>query len=320
MRKLFLELPNAHYKIGDHVIFNRQALTICQEYEAFIEDSLLVQTYLEKVEQEESIFLWMRRSEHTEEKAEADYQRDGTINGVTGIVRINLKHFDQDVRDAARHINNLLENYGDIAHADYDSETALIDSLLVHLKSPSYLPAVMKLGLTKWISNLQELNDKFKQYVEETIQEQFEKPDITAGESRKQTDEALQNITNHIEALIILKGKENFLPFIKKFNELVEHYNNIVHEHYGRLHAQIDISNADVEPPQPMMYTGKPISVIPVVRLHKIVNNVEEIVELVFTQDFTIALKNNVNRGTAIITIQGIGKYKGQFITTFQIN
>jgi hypothetical protein len=295
-------------------------LIVCQNYEAEIEDPRLISLYQQAVEQEEHIFKWMRKSEHTEEKAEADYHRDGTITGVTGIVRVNLKHFDPDIRDAARHIHNLLENYGDVAHANYDAETAAIDSIITHLKSPSYSPAVLKLGLVSWINHLQELNDKFKQYVKETIQEQIAKPEISARESRRQTDEALRNIITRIEALAALNGRTSYLSFAREFNEVVEHYNTLVHEHYGRLHARTDISDADVDPIEPMTYTGKPIFVIPTVRLRKIIDDKEDIIELVFTQDFTIAFKNNIERGTAILTIQGMGKYKGQFITTFSIN
>jgi hypothetical protein len=317
--KRILFTPDSRCTISDHVAFSKLALIICQNHEALLDDIQLFKNYKDAVEQEENIFKWMRKSEHTEEKAEIDHSRDGTYTGVTSIVRVNLKHFDPDIHDAARHVHNLLENYGDVIHANYDAETAAIDSIITHLKSPSYVSAIIKLGLTPWINRLQELNDKFKQYVEETLQEQINKPEISARESRRQTDEALRKIIARIESLANINGKDPYLTFAREFNELVEHYNTLVHEHYGRIHARTDISGVDVDPIISQSYTGKPIFVIPIVRLHKIVDDKEDIIELVFTQDFTIAFKNNIERGTAILVIQGIGKYKGQFVTTFSI-
>jgi hypothetical protein len=49
-------------------------------------------------------------------------------------------------------------------------------------------------------------------------------------------------------------------------------------------------------------------------------NEKEVIVDLVFTKDFSILVKNNIERGMATINIRGIGKYKGQVIATFYID
>jgi hypothetical protein len=55
--------------------------------------------------------------------------------------------------------------------------------------------------------------------------------------------------------------------------------------------------------------------VIPEVSISKDDKNVE----LTFSEDFSVAYKNNVERGTATLIIKGIGKYASEIVTTFNI-
>jgi cell fate (sporulation/competence/biofilm development) regulator YmcA (YheA/YmcA/DUF963 family) len=235
-------------------------------------------------------------------------------------IRAYLRHFDPVISDAANHIYKLLLNYGDVVNASYDAETTAIDSILMRLQSEDYIQDVNLLNLTPWISRLNDFNTQFKQYVEGTSQENIKKPQISAKESRKQTDEALRQITSRIEALATLNNPDKYMPFIQEYNEVVEHYNLLLQEHYGRIHAQIDIDSAYIEPIPPQTFTGKPICVIPELKLtQKTSEGIAQTVDLVFTEDFTVSYKKNINPGTATITIHGIGKYKGEIVTTFNI-
>ncbi|MDR2472417.1 MAG: hypothetical protein LBD53_02475 [Tannerella sp.] len=100
----------------------------------------------------------------------------------------------------------------------------------------------------------------------------------------------------------------------------MKHYNTLVNEHYGRIRARIDISPAIIAPVATQPCTGKPIFVIPEVSLRNVATDgSEKVIELIFSSDFTVGYKNNINPGTATLTIQGIGKYKGEIVTTFNI-
>jgi hypothetical protein len=93
-----------------------------------------------------------------------------------------------------------------------------------------------------------------------------------------------------------------------------------VNEHYGRLHVRTDISPAIIDEIPPQAATGLPVYVIPVLHL-RLTNSdgMEEVTVLNFSVDFTVAYKNNVLPGTATLIAQGIGKYKGEIVTTFNI-
>jgi hypothetical protein len=321
MSTTILRKPYLHqFNIAEHVEYHKLAYPIFYEYQSVIQAPALLTAYHDKVTQEETIYKWIRRSEYTEKKAEADHARDGAYLGLEGIVRANLRSTNIKVRDAATHIDTLLESYGDLTHAGYDSETASIDSIVTRLLSPAYTASVSDLSLSPWVNELQMLNDVFKGYVDDTAQEELDKPTISPRTSRNETDFALRQITDHVTSLINLNGQATFDPLIAEFNRLTNHYNNLVQEHYGRLHAKIDITPALIAPIGLQPFAGKPVYVIPEVSLAVTdQEGVTTIVELVFTEDFTVSYQNNKAPGTAILTIHGIGKYTGDAVLRFNI-
>jgi hypothetical protein len=202
----------------------------------------------------------------------------------------------------------------------YDAETTAIDSILARLFSDGYMPAVELTGILPWANRLQSLNRLFKTFVDDMAQEQLGKPNLSPKAARHETDEALRPITNRVTALIDLNGPEAYIPFADEFNVLVKHYNTLVHEHYGRLHAKTDIAPAVIDAIATQAFTGQPVFVIPTVGLPGTDrDSVGKVVSLVFTRDFTVTYRNNINPGTATLVIHGVGKYKGEVTTTFNI-
>jgi hypothetical protein len=308
------------YGIADHVSFHKIAYGICKKHVLVIGNETLVSEYEIAVEQEDKLFKWMQKSDFTAKKAEADHVRDQTSMGMIQVVRANLRHFDPAVSDAATHVNNLLANYGDFRHAGYDAETAAIDSIVARLKSADYAPAVNLLALFSWVEKLDADNALFKTFAADVSEEKIEHPDITTVVARRETDTDMRKITNRVTALININGPEAYVAFADEFNELVKHYNTLVHEHYGRIHARIDIAPAIIAAIAAQPKTGKPVFVIPTVSLRATTKEgIQENVELVFSVDFSVTYKNNVNTGTATLIISGIGKYKGEVVTTFNI-
>jgi hypothetical protein len=311
---------SSHYNSGEHVRFNRTAYEIFEEGRDVINASELLTEYRLAIEKQETIYKWIRRSEFTEKKAAADSNRDSVLIGMTGVVRSATKHFDPFMQDCAKHVLNVIENFGDLANANYNAETAGIDSLITKLNSKDYIAAVEALGLAPWLVELEKYNNIFKEYANEAIQELVEKPSVRYRDVRVETDRALRKIVKRITSLMDINGPDAYQELVNKYNVHVSLYNNQVNERYGRLHATTDISNAEIETIAVQFYTGKPIYVIPAVKVHKTEkDNTENVIELEFSKDFTVGYKNNLTPGTATLTITGIGKYSGEIITTFNI-
>jgi hypothetical protein len=280
----------------------------------------LLAGYHEKVTQEDTVYKWMRSSEFTEKKAEVDRERDTILSGIMDALHSFSKHFNPSIRDNAKHVLNLVNNYGDLTHAGYDAETAGIDSIVTKLNSADYLAAVHALHLEAWLTELDRLNSLFKEYAADTEEEQVQKPDIGTKAARRETDEAMRKIIVRVTSLIDLNGPDAYVSFVDEFNVHVNHYNTLVHEHYGRLHARTDISSGEIDPIALQSYTGEPVYVIPTVRIRKTEKDgTVSIVKLRFSEDFTVGYKNNVDPGTATLTITGIGRYVGEIVTTFNI-
>jgi hypothetical protein len=307
----------SRFNISDHLEFHSMSFDICVKCSG---SSFGLSDYHNALDQEKLVYKWVRKSEYTAKKAAADQARDQAVRDIEGIVNVSMRHFDPAVRDHALHLHLLLETYGNITKADYDGETAAIDSLLARLQSPAYSPAVEALALTPWVNQLKTQNDLFKTFVDDALQQQEDKPDITPRAARNATDEALRKITDRITSLVVIDGPAQYAAFIESFNTLVNHYNTLVHEHYGRLHARTDIAPAIIDsiPAQP--FTGRPVFVLPNVTLVlKEADGTEKTVVLEFTKDFTVAYEHNVNPGMATLRINGIGKYAGTASTTFDI-
>ena len=316
-----LKKPEVYrYNNGNHLSFHRVSLDICTENAEAIAAPGLLSNYTNALTKENIAYMWIRRSEYTKKKAEADLNRGSTYRSMVGSVRNSLRHFDPAISDAAVHVYNLLENYGNMPRMDYDAETASIDSLTARLLNDDYLSASTTLGIIPWIEKLKADNAIFKTFVDEATEEQLEKPDTTLKEARHKTDDALREITGRITALVTLEGAESLKTFIEEFNVLVKHYNTIVHEHQGRLHVRINLSASALNMIPTQTWTGKPIYIIPEV-FFPVINRdgTKKMIELIFSKDFTVSYQNNVNPGTATLTITGVGKYKGEIVTTFNI-
>jgi hypothetical protein len=317
--KLRAPILGRYFNAG-HVEFHETTYNIFDTNKDAIDAIQLLTAYQTKIKQEDTIYKWLLGSEFTEKKEEVDHERDRIVTGLTNLVHSFELHADPAIRDHAKHIAHLIDNYGHLTHTPYDYETASIDSIVAKLNSNEYRPSAQALQLSSWITELTRLNTLFKEYAVDTEKETGKKPDITMKAARKETDTAMRNIVDRIESLINLNGDYLFKTLVKDFNIHVDHYNDLVHEHYGRLHTKIDITPGEVAHIEIQPYTGEPVFVIPTVNFpKKEKDGTTTMVKLLFAQDFTVGYRNNVGPGAATLIISGIGEYVGDIVTTFNI-
>lgn len=320
MMALKLKKPETYfYRKGDHLSFHEQAYALCDKYEALIASPSEREAYRAAVATERTVFNWLLRSEYTAKKVAVDRQRDAVWKNTGRLLRVYTRHFDPSKRDAALRLQTLFAHYGDLPRAAYDAETVKIAGFVVLARGSDYAPAVATLGLGEWVEELGRLNDVFKELADAVLQEHSEKPATTLAEARRTTDLAMRSIAARVGSLITLNGPEGWSGFVDEYNVLVAHFNLLLHEHYGRLHARIDIADARVATIAPQPFTGRPVYVIPDVAVVVVRNHIEQIEPLTFTKDFTVAYNDNVDPGTATILIKGVGRYAGQRTVTFNI-
>ncbi|MDR2410171.1 MAG: DUF6261 family protein [Bacteroidales bacterium] len=142
MSTLLITARVPFYNVANHNSFHHQGLVICQNHQAIISAPDAIAVYEDKARQEETIYMWMQRKKYTEKKAEIDKLRDDIYMGLTSAIWATMRHFDLSICEVANYVHKLLNNYADVAHANYDAETVVIDSILTHLQSDDYIQDV----------------------------------------------------------------------------------------------------------------------------------------------------------------------------------
>ncbi len=152
--------------------------------------------------------------------AEADKARDDIHRGLCHIVNGHCYNADTTTAQAARIIQRVVKRYGTSRLRDggYDDETALIRSLLADLNSQENSTHTAQIGLTTWISDLNNANSTFEQLMTERRNEASASLDYTTRDVRKEITPLYRQITQAVETFAVLGVDPQFAEFITKLN------------------------------------------------------------------------------------------------------
>jgi hypothetical protein len=192
------------------------------------------------VEKEDLCYKIIRKSNLSDLKAESDHARDDMVAGIKNALRFSLRHFDINVRDAAHRLKIVFDTYNKpirLIDLPYDAETLSINNMLQEFEG-KYASDIEIVGLTKWINELRIRNNAFDQLAMNYNEQQAEKPDFDYKEVRQETDAVYKDILLVINGLIVMEGETEYLSFANELNNLVKHYNDLLSQHLGRVHAE----------------------------------------------------------------------------------
>ena len=175
----------------------------------------------------------IRKSSLTSEIAVSDHKRDSTYRGFCDTVKGANNHFLPAKREAANRIQIAIDHYGNINTKTYDEQTAAINSLVEDLNK-EYANDVATLGVEDWVAELQLNNNSFETLMDERYSTDAGKTQLKMKEVRVEVDTAYRNITERVDALVVVNGQEAYAPFVKELNERVEKYNNTLAQRKGR--------------------------------------------------------------------------------------
>jgi hypothetical protein len=261
--------------------------------------------FLDLLQTEEQLVDAMRKSDYTQQIAEADARVDRDICGIREAIASGCHHYDPNIVEAAISLRNRLKVFGDIAKKSYEEETAAVNLLLIDLRG-DYASKVDALDIRHWVDELRDAEDAFEQLLDLRNTERAQKPQGHIAEIRKEINEVYHQMCSRIEAAAILQNVTGLDEFIAELNMEITYFNDHSHRH-----SKKDIATANVDNIPVQIFAGKPVIVIPVVQY--------ESQELVFAKDFAVTYKHNDTVGTADLIIHGKGKYNGRKIVTFTI-
>ena len=159
----------------------------------------------------------------TDDIAKADSDRDALYAGykkaVEGFLAMPIANMAQAAKILSQHIKDYKINTAD----QLDKETGLLVNFISDLED-KYAAQVAKLGLTAFVTNLKEANERVRTL---TLQRTNEKIGITVGAlktARTASDDAYRALVKMVNALALVFGEKDYTAFIDYVNTEITHY------------------------------------------------------------------------------------------------
>jgi hypothetical protein len=201
------------------------------------------------VELEDLCYKIIRKSDLSEVKKDADYDRDDTLVGLGGAINTAAHHFDPEIKKAGKRIKIVFDEYNrpkPMRMLPYDAETVSIENFIQEMNS-KYAKDMETTSLTPWINKLAAENAEFDRQVKAYIKQQAEKPSFRMKDVRQETDKACKDIVSILNADIIRYGESDYATFIAEWNTLIKHYNDLLAQHKGRNKAKKEKAKKEKE-------------------------------------------------------------------------
>ena len=208
----------AHFTFVSNILARAEADTAVKG-----KASELVSNFKAAVAAEDEALKISQKSLLTDEIAKADSDRDtlyaGYKKAVEGFLAMPIADMAQAAKILSQHIKDYKINTAD----QLDKETGLLVNFISDLED-KYAAQVAKLGLTAFVTNLKEANERVRTL---TLQRTNEKIGITVGAlktARTASDDAYRALVKMVNALALVFGEKDYTAFIDYVNTEVTHY------------------------------------------------------------------------------------------------
>ena len=208
----------AHFTFVSNILARAEADTTVKG-----KASELVSNFKAAVAAEDEALKISQKSLLTDEIAKADSNRDALYAGykkaVEGFLAMPIADMAQAAKVLAQHIKDYKINTAD----QLDKETGLLVNFISDLED-KYAAQVAKLGLTAFVTNLKEANERVRTL---TLQRTNEKIGITVGAlktARTASDDAYRALMKMVNALALVFGEKDYSSFIDYVNTEITHY------------------------------------------------------------------------------------------------
>jgi len=182
--------------------------------------------YLPLYADEDEAYKKILKSALTAEIQSADAYRDRIFSGMCNVNRAALKHFRDDVQQAATRLKIVLDTYGNLAAKPLNEQTSGVYNLLQDLNAR--IADAEKTGVAEWMTELQAANEAFSRLVKDRYDETAARSDIVMKDARAKLDAQYRIITARIEAIALLEGADRYIEFIKYMNSVIAKYATIL--------------------------------------------------------------------------------------------
>lgn len=208
----------AHFTFVSNILARAEADTTVKG-----KASELVSNLKAAVAAEDEALKISQKSLLTDEIAKADSDRDALYAGYKKAVEGFLAMPIADMAQAAKILSQHIKDYKINTAEQLDKETGLLVNFISDLED-KYAAQVAKLGLTAFVTNLKEANERVRTL---TLQRTNEKISITVGAlktARTASDDAYRALVKMVNALALVFGEKDYTAFIDYVNTEITHY------------------------------------------------------------------------------------------------
>lgn len=208
----------AHFTFVSNILARAEADTAVKG-----KASELVSNFKVAVAAEDEALKISQKSLLTDDIAKADIDRDALYAGYKKAVEAFLAMPIADMAQAAKVLAQHIKDYKINTAGQLDKETGLLVNFITDLED-KYSAQVAKLGLTAFVTNLKEANERVRML---TLQRTNEKMGVTVGAlkaARTSSDDAYRALVKMVNALALVYGEKDYTAFIDYVNAEVTHY------------------------------------------------------------------------------------------------
>ena len=208
----------AHFTFVSNILARAEADTAVKE-----KASELVSNFKTAVSAEDEALKISQKSLLTDDIAKADIDRDALYAGYKKAVEAFLAMPIADMAQAAKVLAQHIKDYKINTAGQLDKETGLLVNFITDLED-KYSAQVAKLGLTAFVTNMKEANERVRTL---TLQRTNEKMGVTVGAlktARTASDDAYRALVKMVNALALVFGEKDYMAFIDYVNTEVTHY------------------------------------------------------------------------------------------------
>ena len=208
----------AHFTFVSNILARAEADTAVKG-----KASELVSNFKTAVAAEDEALKISQKSLLTDDIAKADSDRDALYAGYKKAVEAFLAMPIADMAQAAKVLAQHIKDYKINTAGQLDKETGLLVNFISDLED-KYAAQVAKLGLTAFVTNLKEANERVRTL---TLQRTNEKIGITVGAlktARTASDDAYRALVKMVNALALVFGEKDYTAFIDYVNTEITHY------------------------------------------------------------------------------------------------
>ena len=208
----------AHFTFVSNILTRAEADTAVKE-----KASELVSKFKAAVTAEDEAWKITQKSLLTDDIAKADNDRDALYAGYKKAVEGFLAMPVAEMAQAAKVLSQHIKDYKINTAGQLDKETGLLVNFITDLED-KYSAQVTTLGLTAFVTNLKEANERVRTF---TLQRTNEKMGITVGAlktARTASDDAYRALVKMVNALALVFGEKDYTAFIDYVNTEITHY------------------------------------------------------------------------------------------------